>query len=107
MPLHIRSLRKAAVSALRLFNHDEALRAAKEQQQHEASQGGGGAGGAAEKENLAEGGAAGAGAEGGRGGQGSTRAVVGLSMATALNGLELELLAAQRTRRQKQAEVRV
>ena len=117
VPLHLRSLRKAAVDALRAFNYDAALEGAAAAAGATAAgaTGATGSAGAAKagegalattamattaasatagKENITSGGAPG------------HKPAVGLELATALNGLEMELLEAQRTRRKQQAEVR-
>jgi hypothetical protein len=126
VPLHLRALRKAAVAALHTFNHAQALR-------HEAGDdaaaaavasdgaaalagGKGGRGAVAEASGSRAGqprGASGSAAAGGRalspgraaGVAGG--AAVGLELASALNGLELELVAAQRARQRAAAEARL
>ncbi len=101
VPLHLLHLRQAAVAALHTFNHAEAKRAA-QRAQHVAQ--------AATDLTAAAGGAAGGAGGCGvttddAGGDAGAAPAVGLELASALNGLELELLSAQRQRRRQQAEV--
>jgi len=104
VPMHLRTLRKAAVAALHSFNHAQALQQHEEydnkKKSNSADAAANGTTLAQRKESASQGqGTVGDGTAGG--------GKVGLELASALNGLELELVAAQRARRRTQVESRV
>ena len=108
MPLHLRSLRRAVVTALHTFNHDAAVHQQHEKKARAAAEAAGEGreeAGGGEKENAPSPSGGGNGSGKAVASSGAT-ASVGLDLATALNDLELDLLGAQRARRRQHAEVR-
>jgi len=107
VPLHLRALRKAAVAALHSFNHAQALQ---QQQQHDNiinNSGNAASSDATDAQTDRKGSEAQGQGTAGDGTSGRVGGKVGLELASALNGLELELVAAQRARRRTQVESRV